>query len=188
MKEKNFLVYLLPALLLVFACVLVSGCTGSDQAGNAQGGSSGDQNLQVTAQAGDKVSVYYKGTLDDGEIFDQSKEGNPLVFILGSGQMIKGFDDAVFGMKAGEVKTVTLTPDLAYGEYDEALLFPANRSTFPEGEEPEIGQQFYISDNSGRQYPVTIADITEDEIILDANHKLAGKNLTFEITLASVER
>lgn len=183
MTERNFLVYLLPALLLVFACVLASGCTGADQ-----GGSLGDQTSQVEAQAGDKVSVYYKGTLDDGEIFDQSKEGNPLVFILGSGQMIKGFDDAVFGMKAGEVKTVTLTPDLAYGEYDEALLFPANRSTFPEGEEPEIGQQFYISDNSGRQYPVTIADITEDEIILDANHKLAGKNLTFEITLASVER
>jgi peptidylprolyl isomerase len=102
--------------------------------------------------------------------------------------MIRGFDDAVSGMKAGEVKTVTLTPDVAYGEYDEALLFPADRSTFPEGEEPEVGQQFYISDNSGRQYPVTIADITEDEIILDANHKLAGKNLTFEITLVSVER
>jgi peptidylprolyl isomerase len=188
MTERKFMLYLLPALLLVFACVLAAGCTGADQSGNTQGAGPDDKNLQLTAQAGDKVSVYYKGTLDDGEIFDQSKEGNPLVFVLGSGRMIRGFDDAVSGMKAGEVKTVTLTPDVAYGEYDEALLFPADRSTFPEGEEPEVGQQFYISDNSGRQYPVTIADITEDEIILDANHKLAGKNLTFEITLVSVER
>jgi len=188
MTERKFLVFLLPALLLVFACVLVSGCTGADQAGNAQGSSLDDKTSQVAADAGDKVSVYYKGTLDDGEIFDQSKNGVPLVFVLGSGRMIEGFDKAVFGMKAGEVKTVTLTPDLAYGEYNEELLFPANRSTFPEGEEPEVGQQFYISDNSGRQYPVTIINITGDEIILDANHQLAGKNLTFEITLASVER
>ncbi|UUX92417.1 FKBP-type peptidyl-prolyl cis-trans isomerase [Methanoplanus endosymbiosus] len=188
MTERKFLVYLLPALLLVFACVLVSGCTGADQAGNGQLSVSDGKTSQVAAQAGDKVSVYYKGTLDDGEIFDQSKEGIPLVFVLGSGRMIEGFDAAVFGMKPGESKTVTLTPDIAYGEYNEGLLFPANRSSFPEGEEPEVGQQFYISDNSGMQYPVTIVDITEDEIILDANHHLAGENLTFEITLESVER
>ncbi|WOF17300.1 peptidylprolyl isomerase [Methanoplanus sp. FWC-SCC4] len=153
--------------------VLTAGCTQSAE------------NNTDSARYGDTVEVYYTGTLDDGTVFDQSVKGNgtPLKFVLGKKQMISGFEKAVVGMKEGEIKTVTLTPDEAYGERDENLTFIAGRDQFPESFELEKGKSFGMSGNDGSVYQVTITDFNESEVTLDANHPLAGKNLTFEITL-----
>jgi peptidylprolyl isomerase len=128
---------------------------------------------------GDTVGVFYTGTLDDGEQFDSNVGRDPLTFVVGSGQVISGFDDAVRGLTTGESVTVRLEPSEAYGERNPDLIIEVPR----DGSEPdfEVGEQAIFG---GQQ--VTIVEIRDDVIVIDANHRLAGEALTFEIELVSI--
>jgi peptidylprolyl isomerase len=137
----------------------------------------------MTAKSGDEVSVHYKGTLDDGEVFDSSEGRAPLSFTLGKGQVIQGFDVAVEGMSLGETRTVRIPPEEAYGAHDEDLLEIVDRAKMPEGLELRIGQMLRTPSSSRR---LTVVEINEETVTLDANHPLAGEALTFEIQLVSI--
>jgi peptidylprolyl isomerase len=138
------------------------------------------------ANAGNTVSVHYHGTLADGSIFDSSKGREPLVFVVGSGQVIKGFDEAVIEMTPGEVKTVTILAGDAYGLHNEEMIFDFPISDFPGEIHPAVGLELQMNDEDGNIFPVVITEVLDDVVILDANHPLAGKDLTFEIELVSV--
>ena len=139
------------------------------------------------AQSGDNVRVHYHGTLSDGTIFDSSKEREPLAFQAGTGQVITGFDNAVIGMNVGETKTVHIPVDEAYGQPNGEMLIEFPLSQFPEGEQPEVGAQMHLSDDQGHTFPVIIKEINGDTVKLDANHPLAGKDLTFELELVGID-
>ena len=135
---------------------------------------------------GDKVRVHYHGKLTNGETFDSSEGRAPLEFVVGAGMMIKGFDNAVMGMQEGEKKTVNIPASDAYGEYQSDLLMEYPRDQFPEDLKPAVGMQLTMSNGTGQQFPVTIADVKDDVVVLDGNHFLAGKELVFDITLAEI--
>jgi len=145
------------------------------------------EGVEQMAEDGDSVSVHYTGTLEDGSVFDSSRGGNPLEFVLGAGNMIPGFENAVRGMKIGEVKTVTLSPEEAYGPYREDLIIKFSREELPEDLNPEVGQQLRMTQPDGRVVLVTVKEVSEIDITLDANHSLAGKELTFEVELVKIE-
>ena len=142
----------------------------------------GGGNSTATAADGDTVGVFYTGTLDDGSQFDSNVGGEPLVFVVGEGQVIDGFDSAVLGMAIADTKTVRLEPSEAYGEPNPELIIDLPS----EGAPPDlaVGDQVMLSDGSR----VTILVIGEDTITVDANHPLAGEALTFEITIESIEK
>jgi len=149
-------------------------------------GCSGDKEPTGPAEDGDTVSVHYIGTLENGEKFDSSYDrGEPLSFTLGSGQMISGFDAAVHGMMVGEKKTVTIPPEEAYGTYNPNLIITFSPDDFPEGMEITVGMQVPLQ-SAGQTFYGTITEITADYVKVDANHKLAGKTLIFEIELVSI--
>jgi FKBP-type peptidyl-prolyl cis-trans isomerase 2 len=137
------------------------------------------QTSRVAAD-GDTVEVHYRGTLDDGTEFDSSEGREPLSFVVGSGQVIAGFDDAVRGLAVGESRTVRIEPEDAYGEYNpEAIIdFPADSA--PEG--LEVGDAVTLG-NGGRG---TVVEVSDEFVKIDANHPLAGEALTFEIELVSI--
>ena len=134
---------------------------------------------------GDTVRAHYTGTLDDGTVFDSSREREPLEFELGKGMLIPGFEAAVEGREAGETVTVTIPPEEAYGEADEELIFTVPRAQVPDHIPLNVGVPLQLSNEQG-QMDVTITEVGADEITLDANHPLAGKTLTFEIEIVSV--
>ena len=139
----------------------------------------------MTENAGNKTAkVHYTGTLADGTVFDSSRERDPFEFIVGVGQVIKGFDDAVVDMAVGDTKTVTVPSDEAYGPHFTERVIEVDHGQFAEGVIPEVGMQLQ-SDGGEAQQPmvVTVTEVTEDKVILDANHPLAGQDLTFEIEL-----
>ena len=138
------------------------------------------------AKYGDTVKVHYTGRLDDGTVFDTSADGDPLQFTIGSGQIIPGFEQAVVGMNPGESKTVKIPAEDAYGQRREDLIIEVEKSQLPEGLKPEVGLQLQSRQPDGRIVVLTIADITESHVTLDANHPLAGKDLTFEIQLVEI--
>ena len=135
------------------------------------------------AKSGDTVKVHYTGKLADGTVFDSSANREPLEFTIGAGQLIPGFDQAVVGMEAGENKTVTVPFDQAYGPHHEQMVVQAQRSQFPPDADPKIGMQFESRGEDGQQFVVTVTAVEGDQITLDANHPLAGKDLTFEIEM-----
>jgi len=139
-----------------------------------------------TAQQGDIVKVHYTGSLSDGEVFDSSEGSEPLEFQIGSGQVIPGFELAITGMAPGESKKFTIPAQEAYGDRDDSMIvsFPINM--LPEGFEAEIGSQLDLEDEEGNQIPALIIDLDEEKILLDANHPLAGEDLTFEIQVVSI--
>ena len=139
------------------------------------------------AQSGDVVKVHYTGTLGDGSQFDSSKGRAPLSFTVGSGQVIPGFDNAVTGLDIGASVTVTIPPAEAYGEYREEYVLKVNPSDIPPEISPEIGMELTLHQEDGGQVPVRITDVSDEQITLDANHPLAGKELTFEIELVEIE-
>lgn len=138
-----------------------------------------------SASRGQTVRVHYTGTLRDGSVFDSSRDGEPLEFTLGSGEVIPGFEEAVLGMSVGDEKTVEIPYDQAYGPHRSELLLPLERNQLPDEMTPEVGQSLQMSD--GRQtFPVTIREVGSDTVVLDANHPLAGKDLVFVLTLLEI--
>ena len=137
------------------------------------------------AQKGDRVSVHYTGRLQDGKVFDTSRGREPLEFEVGAGMMIAGFDKAVNGMAVGEQKTVEIPSNEAYGERREEMVIDVPRQQVPAGITPEVGQQLALN-NGGQQVPVVVAEVTDEKVVLDANHPLAGKDLIFDIELVEI--
>jgi len=139
----------------------------------------------MTENAGNKTAkVHYTGTLADGTVFDSSRERDPFEFVVGAGQVIKGFDDAVVEMTVGDTKTVTVPSDEAYGPHFAERVIEVDHSQFTEGVIPEVGMQLQSVGEEGQPPMVaTVTEVTEDKVILDANHPLAGQDLTFEIEL-----
>lgn len=138
------------------------------------------------AKDGDVVRVHYTGKLTDGEQFDSSQEREPLEFTVGAGQMIKGFDDAIPGMSVGEKKTINILPGDAYGEKDEQAMIEFPKDNIPKDMKLEKGLQLQLRNENGQPFPVTVAEIKDDVVILDANHSLAGKELVFDIELMEI--
>jgi len=134
----------------------------------------------------DKVKVHYTGRLTSGEQFDSSAGREPLEFTVGAGQMIKGFDEAVEGMALNEKKTVTLSPENAYGPVYDQLINKVERKQLPSDMNPEIGQNLVASSPDGQQTRVVVTAVEEDTITIDANHPLAGKELVFDIELVEI--
>ena len=141
----------------------------------------------MAVESGSTVQVHYKGTLKDGEIFDSSEGRQPLEFVVGSGQVINGFDKAVRDMNVGEKKTVNIPVEEAYGERTQDALVSIPRTDFPADIEPEVGMELQMSDDQGHVFPVIVAEVADESVILDANHPLAGHDLTFDITLVDVK-
>jgi peptidylprolyl isomerase len=141
----------------------------------------------MAAKKGDKVKVHYTGRLDNGDVFDSSVNKEPLEFQLGTGQMIPGFENAIMGLDEGEKITTTVPADEAYGERRDDLMFNVPRSNIPENIDPQVGQKLSIKQPDGQMIPVTVANIKEDAIIIDANHPLAGRDLIFEIELVGID-
>lgn len=137
----------------------------------------------AAAAPGDTVHIHYTGRLADGTVFDSSQGRDPLEFVLGSGQVIPGFDEAVTGMAVGEEKTVTIVASDAYGDRREDLVIPVSRSELPEGVDPQVGQRLQMSAPDGQTFQVSVVEADAAKVVLDANHPLAGKDLTFDIQL-----
>jgi FKBP-type peptidyl-prolyl cis-trans isomerase 2 len=138
------------------------------------------------AKKGDKVKVHYHGKLTSGETFDSSEGREPLEFEVGSGAVIKGFDEGVSGMKVGEKKTINIPVDEAYGAYSDDMLIEFPKDRFPNDMELKEGMQLMMSNGSGQNIPVIINEVKGDTVILDANHPLAGEELIFDIELIEI--
>lgn len=138
-------------------------------------------------KSGDTVRLHYTGTLADGSQFDSSAGRDPLEFVVGSGQIIPGLDKAIPGMEVGDKKTVEVPAEEAYGPLD-----PAARQAVPRGDIPDdipldLGTQLQVQTPQGQVLQVMVVEVTETEVTLDANHPLAGKDLTFDVELVGIE-
>ena len=140
----------------------------------------------MAAANGDTVRVHYTGKLDDGTVFDSSVNGEPITFAVGNQTVIPGFEKAVLGMEPGESKTFTIPSDEAYGEHDARLVQDVPRAELPPELELQLGMRLTATGQDGREIPLVITELTDESVRLDANHPLAGKDLTFEIELVSV--
>lgn len=138
------------------------------------------------AKNGDKVKVHYHGRLTNGDTFDTSEGRQPLEFEVGSGSVIKGFDDGVTGMKVGEKRTVNIPAADAYGSKNPEMLIEYPKSKFPKNIDIKEGMPLVMSSGSGQQYQVKIKEIKDEVVILDANHPLAGEDLIFDIELVEI--
>ena len=138
------------------------------------------------AQKENKVKVHYTGTLEDGTVFDSSREREPIEFEVGGGEMIKGFDDAVIGMAVGEKKTFTIAADDAYGQRRDEMVFKVDRSQLPEGMEPEVGHHLQTEAEGGQPVILEIVEVEAESVTLDGNHPLAGKDLNFDIEMVEI--
>lgn len=135
-----------------------------------------------------KCRVHYEGTFNDGTKFDSSYDrGEPLEFVCGAGQMIKGFDEAVKDMAVGEIKNIHLMPEEAYGMPDERNILTINMDQMPGSSELPVGVRVVLTDPMGQRFPVKVTAKTDTTITFDANHEMAGKELNFKIELVSVE-
>jgi peptidylprolyl isomerase len=137
-------------------------------------------------KSGDKVKVHYTGKLNDGTVFDTSEKQKPLEFEMGQGRIIPGFENAVMGMAVGEKKTVKVPADQAYGDYKQELKQDFPREQFPDDLKLEKGQRFQVDQKDGGKILVSIAEVTDTTVTLDANNPLAGKDLTFDIELVEI--
>lgn len=140
----------------------------------------------MAAKRGDTVKVHYTGKLDDGTVFDSSVNQEPLEFTIGTGSIIPGFENAVLGMSPGDSKTEHIPADQAYGPYVEEMVVTVDRQQLPEGIQPEVGQQFQIQQSPDQIIPVIVTDVSDSKVTLDANHPLAGEDLTFDIELVAI--
>jgi peptidylprolyl isomerase len=138
------------------------------------------------AKQGDTVKIHYRGTLADGTVFDSSEGRDPLSFTIGSGQVIAGFEEAVVGMARDEKKNVTIPVDKAYGPRNEELIITVPRGQVPPDIKPEAGQRLQMQGPQGQPVIVVVTEVTKEEIKLDANPPLAGKDLVFDIELIEI--
>ncbi len=173
------------ALLLVASAILLGSCGGSPApTTTATPTPTGGETAQ--AQTGDTVRVDYTGKLEDGTEFDSSAGREPLQFTIGQGSMIPGFEQAIIGMAPGESKTVKIPVDEAYGPYRDELVLAVDRDELPADLEPEVGQRLQMPQADGRVIVVTVIEVSESSVTLDANPPLAGKDLIFEIQLVEI--
>ena len=136
---------------------------------------------------GDKIKVEYEGVLEDGTVFDSSTlKGCPLEFEVGSGQLLKKFEEAVVGMNTGEEKQITISPKEGYGEHKSEFLKEISKDFFPDDQEIEPGMFFMMVMQDGRQMPVKISSVSGDIVTVDLNHPLAGKTLIFKIKVIEI--
>ncbi|MBK5927054.1 FKBP-type peptidyl-prolyl cis-trans isomerase [Rhodobaculum claviforme] len=139
-----------------------------------------------TVKAGDTVRIHYDGTLSDGSSFDSSAGRDPLEFVVGSGQIIPGLDNALPGMTVGEKKVVAVPAAEAYGDHQPEGLQQVPRAQVPEDIPLDPGTRLQVQTPDGRTLPVTVTDVTDEVVVLDANHPLAGQDLTFAIELVEI--
>ena len=156
--------------MILLVVMLVTGCSSAIQ----------------QAKIGDTVKVHYTGRLQDGTVFDTSVGSEPLEFTLGQGQIIPGFEQAVIGMQVGESKTVTISVDQAYGPRRDDMILEVSRDELPDDLEPTVGMQLQMNQGDGGIMIVTITEVSETTIKIDANHPLAGQDLTFDIELVDI--
>jgi peptidylprolyl isomerase len=141
----------------------------------------------AAVKLGDNVKVHYTGTFDNGEIFDSSEGSEPLAFMVGAGQVIPGFDQALLGMQIGETKNIVIPPEEAYGEREDGLVQQLRRDQFRlGGVEPEVGMAIEMRTPDGHGIPMVITEMTEHTVTLDANHPLAGETLYFALNLVEI--
>lgn len=138
------------------------------------------------AATGDTVRVHYTGKLADGTVFDTSEQRGPLEFTIGSGDVIPGFEKAVVGMTPGDERTADVPAGDAYGARRDDLVFAVERERLPEDLDLEVGQQLELRQQDGRTFAATVADLDDSTVTVDANHPLAGRDLTFEIELVEI--
>ncbi len=139
------------------------------------------------AKEGDTVKVQYTGKLQDGTVFDQSEDESPLEFTIGEGKLIPAFEEAVSGMSVGDKKSVDISKDDAYGEPREDLKMDVSKEDLPEDIDPQVGMQLQVKNQeTGKDIPVRITEVEEEQITIDANHPLAGQDLTFDIELVEI--
>ncbi len=144
----------------------------------------------MSIKKGSKVTVEYEGSLEDGTIFDSSSQhghSHPLEFTAGEGEVIKGFDEAIIGMNEGEEKTIEIESKDAYGEYNPQLKQKIPKSSLNAEGEPKAGMTLVIGTPDGKQFPVKILEVDEENITIDLNHPLAGKKLTFKVKVVKIE-
>jgi len=139
------------------------------------------------ARQGDTVQVHYTGKIEDGTVFDTSKEGDPLQFTIGEHQVIEGFEQAVIGMSEGQAKTAEIPAGQAYGQHDERLVSQISRDRIPPDVDVSLDDRLQIRRPDGKTFVVTVTDVSEQAVTLDANHPLAGKDLIFDIELVDIE-
>ena len=135
---------------------------------------------------GDTVKVHYKGTLEDGEVFDSSEGRDPLEFTMGTGQLIPGFEKAVLGLKVGDSTTANIPSAEAYGESNPQMIVEVEKSQLPTDLEAQVGTQLQLNQPNGQAIPVLITKVEDEKVTLDANHPLAGKDLTFDIEVVEI--
>ena len=140
----------------------------------------------MIVKSGDKIQVEYTGKLNDGTIFDKSEQGNPLEFIVNSGQIIPGFDNAVEGMKLNEEKTITIKSEDAYGSKREDLVGEFPKDSLPPDLEIKKGGMLALKMPTGETIHAAITDVTENTVVIDANHPLSGKDLIFDIKVVGI--
>jgi FKBP-type peptidyl-prolyl cis-trans isomerase 2 len=170
-------------LTVVAVSLVAAACSASDTATVDDGEQVGDAGGILMVQDGDLVEVHYDGTLDDGSSFDSSREsGTPLAFEVGAGRVIPGFDDAVRGLKIGEVWEGRIPPEMAYGEWSDENIHEVPYG--PDQSDVAVGDQVYL--NTGR--PAIVLEVKKETVVLDANHELAGTALTFKIEVLSITR
>lgn len=147
------------------------------------------------AKEGDRVKLHFTGKLEDGTIFDSTEdcdcddcgcEEGPVEFVIGEGDMAQGLEEAVIGMSPGESKTVKVPAALAFGKRDEELIVVVGKEELPEDLAPEVGETLEVTDEEGESFPVTVTEISDMTVTLDANHPLAGLDLTFDLQLVEI--
>jgi FKBP-type peptidyl-prolyl cis-trans isomerase 2 len=138
-------------------------------------------------RSGDTARVHYTGRLSDGRIFDSSRERGPIEVTVGSGKVIRGFEQAVTEMQPGEERTVTIPAAQAYGPRRDELMVAVDREEFPEHIEPTVGQKLQVQNDRGQTTVVRIAEVSKERVLLDANHPLAGEDLTFDLELVEIK-
>jgi peptidylprolyl isomerase len=174
LEGKVFKIGHITLIVILLMAVVLTGCNSASTGGGAKNG--------------DTVQVNYTGKLADGTVFDSSVGRDPLEFTLGAGNMIPGFEKAVLGMKVGEKKTVTIPSDEAYGPHLDELVIGVSRDRLPADTEPKVGQMLSATGQNGEAIRFTITGISDNgTVTLDANHPLAGKDLTFDIELVKIK-
>jgi peptidylprolyl isomerase len=141
--------------------------------------------MVLMVRKGDRVTVHYRGTLSDGKVFDSSEGLEPLVFTLGAGSMLPGFEKNVIGMKVGQIKKFTIPASEAYGPRRDQLVLEVKREQLPAALSPRVGDRLKMPNSGGGTTQVRVTRVSETSVTIDGNHELAGKDLTFEVKLVS---